>query len=187
VPADVPPAGMRASDADRDRVVDVLRAAAADGRLTPEEFSQRAAAAWSARTFGELVMLTADLAERARDVIRMGQHGGSVRRAGRWVVPRRLELRASWCDVMLDFTGAVIRHDTLRIDLNMRGGSLILMARPGMVVTAGALAVRAGDVDISPSAEPGVPVTLRVQLAGRMRYGWVEARWPVRPRRDGSQ
>jgi hypothetical protein len=174
---------MRASDADRDRVVDVLRIAAADGRLTPEEFSQRVPAAWSARTFGELAMLTADLAERARDVIRIGQRGGSVRRAGRWVVPRRLEVRSSWSDVMVDFTGAVIRHDTLRINLNMRGGSLVLVARTGMVVTADALVVRHGDVDISPLASPGVPVMLRVQLAGRMRYGWVEARWPVRPGR----
>ena len=172
---------MRASDADRERVVNVLRAAAADGRLAPEEFSQRARAAWSARTFGELALLTADLAERAQDVIRIGQRGGSVRRAGRWVVPRRLELRSSWCDVMLDFTGAVIGHDTLRIDVNMRGGSLILVARTGIVVTADALAVRYGDVDISPSAGPGVPVTLRVQLAGRMRYGWVEARRLIRP------
>jgi len=181
VPADVPPARMRASDADRDRVVDLLRTAAADGRLTPEELGQRAPAAYSARTFGELAVLTADLADRPKDVIRIGQRGGSVRRVGRWVVPRRLELRSSWCDVMLDFTGAVIGHDTLRVDVNMRGGSLILVARTGIVVTADALAVRYGDVDISPSAGPGVPVTLRVQLAGRMRYGWVEARRLIRP------
>ncbi len=187
MPADVPPAGMRASDADRDRVVDVLRAATADGRLTHEEFSQRMEAAFSARTLGELAMLTADLAERAQDVIRIGQHGGSVRRAGRWVVPRRLELRPSWCDVMLDFTEAVIGHDTLLIDLNMRGGSLVLVASPGLIVTADALVVRYGDMDISPVAEPGVPVTLRVQLAGRMRYGWVAARWPTRPGRGENQ
>jgi uncharacterized damage-inducible protein DinB len=187
VPAHVPPAEMRASDADRERVVNVLRAAAADGRLAPEEFSQRARAAWSARTFGALALLTADLAERAQDVIRIGQRGGSVRRAGRWVVPRRLELRSSWSDVMLDFTGAVIRHDALRIDLNMRGGSLVLVAGTGMVVTADALVVRHGDVDISPSTGPGGPVTLRVQLAGRMRYGWVEARRLVRTRRGENQ
>jgi len=181
VPADLPLARMRASDADRDRVVDLLRTATADGRLTPEEFGQRVAAAYSARTYGELAVLTADLADRPEDVIRIGQRGGSVRRTGRWVVPRRLELRSSWCDMMLDFTGAVIGHDTLRIDVNMRGGSLILVARTGIAVTADALAVRHGDVDISPSAGFGVPVALRVQLAGRMRYGWVEARRLVRP------
>ena len=108
-------------------------------------------------------------------MIRIDQRGGSVRHTGRWVVPSRLELRSSWCDVWLDFTDAVITHDTLRIDLNMRGGSLIL-AGPGLVVDADSLTVRYADVRIRPGAEPGAPVVLRVQLAGRMRYGWIEQR-----------
>jgi hypothetical protein len=72
VPADSSPAGLpsgpgappgvRASDADRDRVVDVLRAAAGDGRLTADEFNERMEAALSSRTLGELAVLTADLA-----------------------------------------------------------------------------------------------------------------------------
>ena len=76
----------------------------------------------------------------------------------------------------LDFTDAVMTHDTLRIDLNMRGGSLVLMTRPGLVVDADSLTVRYADVKIRPGAEPGAPVVLRVQLAGRMRYGWIEQR-----------
>jgi hypothetical protein len=176
---------MRASDADRDRVMEVLRTAAGDGRLTPEELDERLEAALSSRTLGELAALTADLVPepsmpgaamaQAEDVIRIDQRGGSVRRDGRWVVPRRLELRSSWCDVWLDFTDAAITHDTLRIDLNMRGGSLIL-AGPGLVVEADSLTVRYADVKISPGAEPGAPVVLRVQLVGRVRYGWIEQR-----------
>ena len=84
----------------------------------------------------------------------------SVRRVGRWVVPRRLELRLSWCDMWLDFTDAVIIHDTLRIDLNMRGGSLVLVTRPGVVTDGDSLRVlrvRYADVKIRPGAEPGVP------------------------------
>jgi Domain of unknown function (DUF1707) len=204
VPAEIPPAGepsgsgatpeVRASDTDRDRVVDVLRDAAADGRLTVDEFDERMAAALSSRTLAELAPLTADLvpgpaapagpsrpgaaAEQAPDVIRIDQRGGSVRRAGRWVVPRRLELRAAWIDVTLDFTDAVITYDTLHIDMRMRGGSLILVTRPGVVVDAGALRVRYTDVGIYPGPEPGAPVILRVWLAGRMRYGRIETRWP---------
>ena len=79
---------------------------------------------------------------------------------------------------MLDFTQAVIIHDTLCVDMRMRGGSLILAAGPGIVVDADSLTVRYTDVEIRPSADPGVPVRLRVQLAGRMRYGRIE----VRPR-----
>ena len=177
---------MRASDADRDRVMEVLRVAAADGRLTLDELDERLEAALSSRTLGELAALTADLMAgpsmpgvamaQAEDVIRIDQRGGSVRRTGRWLVPRRLELRSSWCDVWLDFTDAVITHDTLRIDLNMRGGSLILMTGPGLVVEPDSLAVRYADVQIRPGAEPGTSVVLRVQLVGRMRYGWIEQR-----------
>ena len=175
---------MRASDADRDRVVDVLRDAAGDGRLTADEFEERMEAALSSRTLGELAALTADLGPgpgrpgpaQAEDVVRIDQRGGSVRRTGGWVVPRRLELRPSWCDVTLDFTEAVIVADTLLIDMHMRGGSLILVSRPGIVVDADYLAVRYTDVEIRPDIKPGVPVILRVQLTGRMRYGYVGTR-----------
>ena len=42
---------LRASDADRDRVIELLRAAVADGRLDPAEFDERLDAALAARTF----------------------------------------------------------------------------------------------------------------------------------------
>jgi hypothetical protein len=52
---------MRASTADRERAVDVLKAAFAEGRLTQDECEQRAGLAFSARTYAELATLTADL------------------------------------------------------------------------------------------------------------------------------
>jgi hypothetical protein len=178
---------VRASDADRDQVIAVLAAAAGDGRLTAEEFDERLEAALSSRTLGELAALTADLAggpgrpvaaaAQAPDVIRINKCKGSVRRYGRWVVPRRLELRSSWCDVGLDFTNAVITCDTVRIDMDVRGGSLILLVRPGTVVDAGSLTVRDTEVRLGPSADPEAQVILRIQLAGRMRDGLIEARW----------
>ena len=205
MPADIPQPGeppepgpdLRASDADRDRVIDVLRAATADGRLTADEFSERMAAALSSRTFRELAPLTADLAAPpatppttsparptespgpppAEDVMRIDQRGGSVQRTGRWVVPRRLELNPSWSDVTIDFTDAVIRHDTLHIEMKMRGGSLILVVGPGIVVDADFLATRYTDVVIHPPIEPDAPVRLRIDLTGRMRYGYIEARY----------
>jgi hypothetical protein len=185
-------AAVRASDAERERAVDVLRIAAGDGRLTVAELDERVAAALSARTLGDLAALTADLPAgppagapsaapaQAPDVVRISQRGGSVRRAGGWVVPRRLELRPSWSDVMLDFTDAVITHDALRIEMNMRGGSLILVAGPGIAVDADSLTVRYTDVELGVGAEPGVPVVFRVQLSGRMRYGRIEVRRPPR-------
>lgn len=52
---------MRASTADRERAVDVLKAAFTEGRLTQEECEQRAGQALSAKTYAELATLTADL------------------------------------------------------------------------------------------------------------------------------
>src|SRR5215472_2110049 len=59
MPDDLP--DLRASHADRDRVVDTLRVAAGDGRLSAEELDTRLESALSARTLGELTELTADL------------------------------------------------------------------------------------------------------------------------------
>jgi uncharacterized membrane protein len=54
-------AAMRASSADRERAVDVLKAGFAEGRLTQDEYNDRMGRAYSARTYGELMALTADL------------------------------------------------------------------------------------------------------------------------------
>lgn len=52
---------MRAGDADRERLVDQLREHHAAGRLTLDEFEERMAQAYSAKTYGELRVLTRDL------------------------------------------------------------------------------------------------------------------------------
>jgi hypothetical protein len=52
---------MRASDADRERVVSALQEQVGAGRLTLEEFDERSNVAYTARTVGELRKLTRDL------------------------------------------------------------------------------------------------------------------------------
>jgi DUF1707 SHOCT-like domain len=55
------PPEQRASDADRDTAVDILCAAAADGRLTMTELDERVGSALTARTLAQLARLIADL------------------------------------------------------------------------------------------------------------------------------
>src|SRR6202012_4877987 len=107
-------------DAHCARVLDILRAAGAEGRLTPDELDERMAATLAARTLGELAALTADLPsgqmppawvppvppQPQADVFRLDQRGGSVQRNGRWVLPARLGLRPSWGDVPPDLNEA---------------------------------------------------------------------------------
>jgi hypothetical protein len=52
---------VRASDAERELTVERLRRAVGNGRLSVEEFDERATAAYAARTRGELADLTRDL------------------------------------------------------------------------------------------------------------------------------
>jgi uncharacterized membrane protein len=54
-------AGMRASDADRDQLVEVLKTGFAEGRLSQDEYNLRMERAYTARTYGELGALVADL------------------------------------------------------------------------------------------------------------------------------
>ncbi|MFE4394857.1 MULTISPECIES: DUF1707 and DUF4190 domain-containing protein [Streptomycetaceae] len=60
-PAVASQAAMRAGHADRDRTLDVLKAAFAEGRLTVQEYEQRHEAVAAAQTYGQLAVLVADL------------------------------------------------------------------------------------------------------------------------------
>ncbi len=55
---------LRASRADRDQVIDVLKAAFVQGRLAKDEFDLRVGRALTSRTHGELAVLTADIPAR---------------------------------------------------------------------------------------------------------------------------
>ena len=52
---------LRASDEDRERIVDQLHRAATEGRIASDELEQRVSAALKARTYGELEETVADL------------------------------------------------------------------------------------------------------------------------------
>ena len=201
MPADPPSSpALRASDADRDRVIELLRAAVADGRLDAGEFDERLDAALTARTIDALTPLTADLiavpgsagalalplgaapAEPAAELLTISGKHGTVRRDGRWTLPRRLQLRTAWCNVLLDLTNAVRSGPELVIDLRVRGGDVELVLAPGMVVDANGLTVKHSKLAISRDAGDNAPETLQVHLVGRMKHGRIDTRW-LAPRR----
>jgi hypothetical protein len=199
VTGDVSPSGrseeappeLRASHADRDRVVEELRIAAGDGRLTADELDERLEAALTARTYRELAVLTADLpaaggqspavtAVQPKDVMRIARRGGSVRQVGRWVVPRRMEIEVTGGSVRLDFTQAVTTTPTLQVDAHIRGGRLMIITRPGVIVDATEVAMIGGRVVIREASGPEPPVTLAVEVTGEIRGGNVRVGPPRR-------
>jgi hypothetical protein len=146
VTGEVSPAGqpgdgrpeLRASHADRDRVVEQLRVAAGDGRLTAEELDERLEVALTARTYRELAVLTADLppagvnsaaVRKPKDVLRMEHRGGNAYQVGRWVVPKRIEAKVTGGNIKLDFTEAVITDRVLQVEADVRGGNAYQVGR----------------------------------------------------------
>ena len=55
---------LRASHADREHVIDTLKAAFVDGRVTKDEFDARVGQVFASRTYAELAAVTADLPAR---------------------------------------------------------------------------------------------------------------------------
>jgi hypothetical protein len=181
---------LRASHVDRDAVVEVLRIAAGDGRLTPAELDERLEAALTAKTYAELAILTADLpaagqppvaaAAPAKDLVQIDCRSGSAKRDGRWVVPRRIEARVTSGSIKLDLTQAIIAQPELEVDVSVRSGSVTVVTRPGIEVDADNVAVRSGAVRVRHHRGPAVPVILRVRVSGQVGSGSFKARPPRR-------
>jgi hypothetical protein len=190
-------AELRASHADRDRVVELLRVAAGDGRLTAEELDDRLEVALTARTYSELAVLTTDLPaapvtvgnagqaaglgpEGAKQLVKIDCGSGAARRDGQWLVPQRMEVNVASGSVKLDLTRAVISSPTLQLDIDVHSGSLLLVTRPGIVVDTDDVAVRSGSVGVKTHRRHDVPVVLRVQVSGNVASGSFKARPPRR-------
>jgi hypothetical protein len=189
------PAGLRASHVDRDQVVELLRVAAGDGRLTAEELDQRLETALTARTYGELAALTTDLqaisdsapgvpVPEPKDLASIDCTGSSVKRDGRWLVPQRMEVRVTGGSVTLDFTEAVILRPSLLIHADVSDSRLTLLTKPGVVVDTDEVAAEGSYLKVRPHGGPEVPVILRIQVSGKVSGGHITARparrafWP---------
>jgi uncharacterized protein DUF1707 len=187
-----PPDQLRASHEDRDQVVELLRVAAGDGRLTAEELDERLEVALTARTYGELTALVKDLPTRgqvvgapvveAKELVRIDCGSSTVKRDGPWIVPHRMEVRVASGSVILDFTHAVITQATLPIDAEVRSGALTLITKPGIVVDTDDVSVRYGTTKVQAPWDATVPVILRIQISGTVGSGVIVARPPRGPK-----
>ena len=77
-------ASLRASDADREQLVDVLKGAFAEGRLSQDEYTERMERAYTAKTYGELALLSTDLPAQMPPTRPTGRRGPTHWRSRRW-------------------------------------------------------------------------------------------------------
>jgi hypothetical protein len=185
---------LRASHEDRDQVVERLRVAAGDGRLTAEELDERLETALSARTYGELEVLLLDLpavpgagsapapasTPVAKELVQLRARRGNIQRVGPWAVPRRLEVEARSGNAVIDFTQAIITQPALDLTVSVRGGNLKLIVPPEVAVEVDSVAVHSGNVRQRVRRDPGAPVRLLVTVSGNVRSGNVTVRGPRR-------
>src|SRR5215831_20742707 len=141
------PRDLRASDADRERVIALLADAAGDGRLTLDEHTERVERAQQARTLGELAALTSDLATASAQPIQLDTRKpvagifGRERRDGRWVVPERLTVSAVFGEVVLDLREAILQCQRVTVLATVIGGTVQLIVPEGVTVETTGTAV----------------------------------------------
>ena len=181
------PRDLRASDADRDRVLGLLADAVSDGRLTIDEHAERVQRACTARTLGELADLTTDLVVASAQPVRLD--GGRVisgifgpaRRDGRWVVPETLTVNALFGEVEMDLTEAILQARHVQLLTTVIGGRLRLVVPDGVTVEVNShlvLGRRRGATP--PPASSDAPV---IEVKGVVLGGEIIVRTPPRSRR----
>jgi hypothetical protein len=185
------PRDLRASDADRERVVTLLAEAAGDGRITLEEHAHRVQRAYTARTLGDLAGLTDDLALPGAQPLRLDSSRAvtaffaTERREGRWVVPDRLVVTAIGGQIVLDLREALLQAQRTVMYASAMGGQVHLLVPAGVTVVTRNLSASLPGARPDPRPEPLVPTgTPVIELHTLTVLGRIHVRTP-RPRRGG--
>ena len=201
------PKGMRASDSDRDRVAEVLREAAAEGRLSLDELDERLDVLYQAKTYAELEPITADLpsagahpasAPAARPAAYStdrfgGQPSGSVAvavmsgfsRKGSWVAPKEMTAVAIMGGGEIDLRDARFAETTTTIHaITIMGGIQITVPEDAYVQVNGFGLM--GAFDDSRAAGDGEPGGPHIIINGFAFWGGVavERKPPRRPKKS---
>ncbi len=180
---------LRASDADRERVVALLGEAVSDGRLTPEEHEERLEQASTAVTLGDLAGLTTDLAGPEAQPLRLDGTRpvmavfGSQHRDGRWVVPDKLTVTAILGEAVVDFRDALLASPRVTLYATVLGGRLRLLVPDGVEVeVTGSGASSRPRVPAQPPPMPGQPPRPVIEVRGLMVWGRVQVITPPKNR-----
>ncbi|MFC3575868.1 DUF1707 domain-containing protein [Streptomyces yaanensis] len=192
----VPPAELRCSDADRDRITDILREALAEGRLTAEEHAERVEGVLGAKTVGELERFVRDLpAGHARRIpptytpapsrptpgstpIQPDENVvavcSSAVRKGRWRPGRRMHAYAIFGSVLIDLSEAIFEYQQVVIKAISVFGDVTIRV-PENVSLRGTGGGVLGNFEVSPldSVEQDAPV---IYVDGLAVLGSVEAK-----------
>ena len=196
---------IRASDADRERIAQILHNAMAEGRLTIHELDERLQQTYAAKTLGDLVPITADLPITAGARLPVdaptpvpsqrigGTPSGQAafalmsgfRRTGLWVVPRYYNVFVMMGGGELDLTEARFAEAEATIQvIAFMGGVDIIVPEDITVRVTGFGFMGAFDHKSVGQAPPGSPI---LTVTGFAFMGGVDVHPPKRGKRDRTQ
>jgi Domain of unknown function (DUF1707)/Cell wall-active antibiotics response 4TMS YvqF len=182
---------LRASDADRDRAASVLNEAMAQGRLTPEEHSDRLDAIYAAKTHADLVPVLDDLPAMSAAVapatgqgaVRPAATGrrlvavfGGISTKGRWHPEPLTRILAVFGGAELDLREAVLPGREITIDAVAVFGGVSITVPPEMrVIDTGSAIMGGRDIsgETTESGGPDVPV---LRITGTCVFGGVDVK-----------
>ncbi|MGW1213529.1 DUF1707 SHOCT-like domain-containing protein [Streptomyces sp. NPDC002499] len=190
---------LRASDADRERVSEILRDALAEGRLDMEEFEERLEATYKARTYGELTPITRDLpapgvvpppVNMVKGPVGDGSWAGRIvggegsstwavavmsgfQRKGRWTVPKRFNSFCFWGGGDIDLREANFADREVVINCVAIMGGVNVTVPPGVEVVVRGIGIM-GAFDSREDGVPGDPGAPRVIVTGFAFWGGVD-------------
>ncbi|MEY2247429.1 DUF1707 domain-containing protein [Streptomyces sp. BF23-18] len=190
------PAELRASDADRDRITDILREAVAEGRLTAEEHAERVEGVLATKTVGELDQFVRDLpaahtGRAASAYVSASNHPtqgaipaeaddnvvavfSSAVRKGRWRAGRRIHAYSVFGNVEIDLSEAIFEYQQVVIKaISVFGNVEIFVPENVSLRGSGGGVLGNFEVDTLDSGDPDAPV---VYIDGLAVLGNVEAR-----------
>ncbi|MFC5827390.1 DUF1707 SHOCT-like domain-containing protein [Nonomuraea insulae] len=160
-------------DEDRDRAVELVQQAYAEGRLGPAELEQRLEQALTAASSQELEPVVADLPEeRAVQII---STGGRVTRVGDWHVPRHLRVESQYGKARLDLSRAHIQHPLIHIELRLTYGGATIILPAGASADVDGVHTGWGRV-ICRAPGSRRPGGLHVRITGELTYGRLTVR-----------
>jgi hypothetical protein len=193
---------LRASDADRERVAEILRDALAEGRLDMEEFEERLEATYKARTYGDLTPIIRDLPAGAAPAVSLykapvdrggwgsrivGGEGSSTwavavmsgfQRKGRWTAPRRFTCVAFWGGGEIDLREANFADHEIEINCVAIMGGVNVIVPPGVEVVMRGIGVMGGFDHREEGTVPD-PAAPRVIVTGFAFWGGVQVEHKV--------
>ena len=169
---------VRASDAERDQVVERLREASVEGRLTLEEFTERMTSAYDAATHDQLDQLLRDLpAPRASAASERKPRArswvislmGNASRRGRWRVGRRTIAICSMGNATIDLRDAILAGPEVSIHVFVSMGNMTIVVPEGVEVELSVLPLMGNRMDLTRSElRQGAPL---VRISGLVSMG----------------